>query len=66
MNSLPPLNRYLTLLGLLTLASLITVTHAAPLFVAGEILVKPAKGTTEAALHALLSFHGAVEVDEIR
>ena len=41
------------------------VTHAEPPFVAGQILVKPAKGATEVDLHALLSFHGAAEIDSI-
>ncbi len=40
-------------------------TYAAPPSVAGQILVKPAKGTTEVDIHALLSFHGAAEVDSI-
>lgn len=53
-------------LGLLAFSLLFTaVTHAAPPAVAGQILVKPAKGTTEVDLHALLSFHGAAQVDSI-
>lgn len=54
-------------LGLLAFGLLCTTaTYAAPPSVAGQILVKPAKGTAEIDLHALLSFHGAVEVDNIR
>lgn len=53
-------------LGLLAFGLLFTAaTYAAPPSVAGQILVKPAKGTTEVDLHALLSFHGGGEVDRI-
>lgn len=36
-----------------------------PAFVADRILVKPAKGLSEVQLHALVSSHGAAEVDSI-
>src|SRR5438045_680507 len=53
-------------LGLLVSASLATaVTSEAPPFVPDQILIKPARGATEVDLHALLSFHGASEVDRI-
>lgn len=61
-----PRRSLLFTLSLLAFGLLFTaVTYAAPPSVAGQILVKPAKGTTEVDLHALLSFHGAAEVDEI-
>ncbi len=52
--------RRLTLIVCITPAA-----HAAQPFASDRLLVKPAKGTTEVGLHALLSAHGTAEVDEI-
>lgn len=45
--------------------SISPASGAVPKFVPDRLLVKPARGTTESALHALLSFHGSDEVDDI-
>src|SRR5215207_1177545 len=41
------------------------MASAGPRFVADHLLIKPTKDATEVDLHALLSFHGAVEVDRM-
>ena len=62
----PPLNLRHRLTILFSGVFTATVCSGAPLsYVSGIILVKPAKETSEAALHALLSFHGGVETGDI-